>query len=57
MKTVQIQYDAGKLDALRRYGKDEARLQTELAALLQTLYETYVPTEERRRRKGRKIGV
>ena len=45
--TIQIQYSAQRLDAILSYMKDGAELQTELAVLLQTLYEKHVPKEVR----------
>lgn len=47
MKTsiIQLQYDTGKLDAIRCCLRDERELQSELIAWLQTLYEKYVPEE------------
>lgn len=50
--TIQIGYSTEKLDAIRCYLKDEAELQTELAALLQALYERHVPKEVRERIEG-----
>lgn len=45
--TIQIQYDAEKLHAIRQYMKEETELQTELDTLLQTLYEKHVPAPVR----------
>lgn len=45
--TIQIQYDKEKLEAIRRCLKDEAKLEIELTAFLQTLYEKHVPEEVR----------
>jgi hypothetical protein len=47
--TIQIGYSTEKLDSIRCYLKDEAELQTELTALLQTLYEKHVPKEVQER--------
>lgn len=41
--TVQISFETEKLHAIHRYMKDETELQNELDALLQALYEKYVP--------------
>lgn len=46
--TVQIQYDAEKLCAIRQYmGKKDADLQTELDDVMQKLYEKHVPAPVR----------
>ena len=42
--TVQIQYDAEKLRAIRQYmGKEDTEFQAELEDFLQKLYEEHVP--------------
>ena len=42
--TVQIQYDAEKLCAIRQYmGKEDTEFQAELEEFLQKLYEEHVP--------------
>ncbi|WP_173361736.1 DUF6103 family protein [Desulfitobacterium hafniense] len=45
--TIQIQYDKEKLEAIRHCLKDEVKLEIELTAFLQTLYEKHVPEEVR----------
>lgn len=45
--TIQIQYDDEKLRAIRQYMNDEEELQDGLEALLQMLYEKYVPADVR----------
>ena len=46
--TVQISFDAEKLNAVKQYmGKKDAELNTELADFMQKLYEKYVPAAVR----------
>ena len=46
--TVQIQYDAEKLCAIRQYmGKNDVALDNELEDLMQKLYEKHVPAPVR----------
>jgi hypothetical protein len=46
--TVQIQYDAEKLRAIRQYmGKEDTEFQAELEDFLQKLYEEHVPAPVR----------
>ena len=47
MSTIQIQYDTGKLCALRQCMPDETALEAGLEASLKALYEKYVPAEVR----------
>lgn len=50
MKTtlIQIYYELEKLEALRQY-RNDAELKADLEAVLQVLYEKYVPAEVRGR--------
>ncbi len=46
--TIQIQYDAEKLRAIRQYkGKNEAAFNNELEDVIQKLYEKHVPAPVR----------
>ncbi len=55
--TIRLQYDTGKLDAIRCCLKDESELQTELNAWFQALYEKHVPEEVRRDIENREEDV
>lgn len=51
---IQIPYDTEKLNAIRQYGKGEAELQAGMEAMLQKLYERYVPSKVREMIDSRK---